>query len=428
MQKLTYKILAIFTVVMLLTAVFAIPSYAIPNAPPPAYFPAPTPGEVLVGNYNLQNSASINSYISNVIWRQDIDNFGFDLPVWWFNTPNRSTPVRVTSYGGILNFAQPTTGTSWVYRMPSSGWSLSSAGTRLNMNISGWGGTTSSPCMIYRIIDLSQYSSGSAIVPPHNRQYIFRFNSATSGAGSSLLASIRFAFFDSQGLLVSEQEFSPFGFNTDDIVMGFVTNTPPRYFVSVWYFGSLNSNLGWNFPAPSWISYSYDLTPREIAQEETNTILNSISNAMAGVVSAVEAASNAVSEVIINSWNISTTAITNAVNMSTTAITSAVNNSTTAISNAVKDGIDNMLYFNAEDEPLDTKDEKRDGVIETLKDWTQQLSDFAESITESGQESKVAISQGFSVFEAFMKPSPLIFVGLLAFAAVFIVVRKIVGR
>ena len=78
--------------------------------------------------------------------------------------------------------------------------------------------------------------------------------------------------------------------------------------------------------------------------------------------------------------------------------------------------------------PVDTSDSNRDEVISNLRDWSSQIRTFSDTISNSGTEAKQSIQQGFSVFEAFISSAPTIVMVLIAFAVLFLVVRKILGR
>lgn len=85
---------------------------------------------------------------------------------------------------------------------------------------------------------------------------------------------------------------------------------------------------------------------------------------------------------------------------------------------------------NAGEDMSDIDDDVSDvnSIVDTLDEWISQLDDYSETIDEAASDVADSMEQGKSLISGFLGICPPIVIALFAFALVFIVVRKVIGR
>lgn len=95
---------------------------------------------------------------------------------------------------------------------------------------------------------------------------------------------------------------------------------------------------------------------------------------------------------------------------------------------AASSAADDVINAGEDVSDLNTDVEDVTDIVDKLNEWVSDLDDFADHIDEAATGVASAMDAGTSMFNDFLGICPPIVIALFAFAIVFLVVRKIIGR
>lgn len=95
---------------------------------------------------------------------------------------------------------------------------------------------------------------------------------------------------------------------------------------------------------------------------------------------------------------------------------------------AASSAADDIINAGEDISDLNTDVEDVTDIVDKLNEWVSDLDDFADHIDEAATGVASAMDAGTAMFDGFLSICPPIVIALFAFAIVFLVVRKIIGR